>query len=155
MNYAGTLKGGDDDVIKFLGDTGAQMHCMVSDPGTLWNEKKLNTSAKFGNDSKAKMMKKGDLNVITEMGMGMEFKEIHVIPGCGESIIQFDTASERSLGLLLLIRETILEELKGKGRNLHYLKIWIACDENMKIFATEAEMKKHATVTDDEEEEAR
>jgi hypothetical protein len=32
MNYAGTLKGGDDDVIKFLGDTGAQMHCMVSDP---------------------------------------------------------------------------------------------------------------------------
>jgi len=72
MNYTNTLKKGNDNVIEFLGDTGAQMHCMVSDPGSLWNEVKLDTSAKFGNGSKAKMMKKGDLNVITETGMGME-----------------------------------------------------------------------------------
>jgi len=62
MNYANALKKGNDNVIEFLGDTGAQMHCMVKDPGSLWNEVKLNASAKFGNDSKAKMMK-GDLNV--------------------------------------------------------------------------------------------
>jgi hypothetical protein len=158
MNCAGALKG-DDDVIEFLGDTGAQMHCMVKDPGTMWNEKKLGSSATFGNDSKAVIKKKGDLNVITETGMGMELKAIHVIPGCGKNIISLTQLQKEGWdyysksGKLFLKRDDKEIELKEKERNLHYLKVRIASDEDMKVFATEADVKKSAMVTEDEGED--
>jgi hypothetical protein len=128
-NYADALKGGITNVVEFLGDTGAQMHCMMSDPGTLWNEKKLNTSAKFGNDSKTKIEKKGDLNVVTEEGMGMVLKDIHIIPGCGRNILSLTQLQKEGwdyytqTGKLFLKNNKRVVQLKEKEKNLHYLKL--------------------------------
>ena len=87
MNYEKALEQKERKVLEYLGDTGVQMHCMISNTGTLTNEKKVMTSASFGNVSKTKIEKKGDLNVITMQGMGMVLRQIHVIPGCGRNII--------------------------------------------------------------------
>ena len=134
MNYARALKGDDDQVIEFLGDTGAQMHCMVKDPGTMLNEKKLGSSATFRSDSKAVIKKKGDLNVITETGMGMELKKIHIIPGCRKNIFSLTQLQKEDWeyysksGKLFLKRDDKEIELKEKERNLHYLKVRIASE---------------------------
>jgi len=160
MDYKKALnKKKESAVLEFLGDTGAQMHCMMSDPGTLRNEKKVTTSASFGNASKTKIEKKGDLNTMTEKGMGVELKQIHIIPGCGRNIISLTQMQKEGWdyftkgGKLFLSRGKETIELEEKEENLHYLKLRIVSDDEMKVFATKFDEKQAAMVSEDENEE--
>lgn len=67
--------------IMFLGDTGAQMHCLTTKPGGMDNVKKIKSGAKLGNEIKMKIDTKGDLQMKSNVGIGRVLKDVHVVPG--------------------------------------------------------------------------
>ena len=164
MNYKKALERKQLKVLQFLGDTGAQMHCMMSDTGTLTNEMKVTATESFGNASKTKIEKKRDLNVMMMEGMGMALKQIHVIPGCGRNIISLAQMQKEGWdyhtkkGKLFLSRGNADIELEEKEMNLYYLKLQVVSNKDiktfskMKVFATELEMKQAAMVSEDDED---
>ena len=133
--------------IEFLGDTGAQMHCVMIDPG-MRNVKTIKLDAKFGNDSTSKINTKGDLLMKSEEGIGIELKDVHVVPGCSKNIVSLTQLQKEGWdyhtkhGKLFLCKGKAMTTLKEGEKHLHYLKLTCLSEAEKELYPVTLDKEK-------------